>query len=392
MALAMVFLSALDMLTDMGIGMDVVQHRRGDDPIFLNTAFLLAAGRGMAVALVAAGLAYPFAAFYRQPEIIALAIVGASSIAIRGMASSSVWTMTRHLQLRRLTLLTMSGEVIGFVVSIGWAILSPTAWALVAGRVATAVAFMIGSHLLSERGVSLLWDKGAARDIMAFGTGIVLSSATYFLGAEAERLIIGKFISLTELGCFSLALTMAAAPSRALQQVVGQVFFPAISQSVREDRSVAGRHYRSAKFVFLILSIVIGVGFIAYGKRLVHLLLPPKYAMAGWMLQLLGFRAGQEVFAAPTSSLILAHGDSRYAASANTLRLVLMVTGVWWAFSRFGLHQAVSVLAVVPAVTYFVLIPGVARHLRSAVRVEIMALLVFSAAMILAVILPWPWA
>jgi hypothetical protein len=39
MGLVMVFLSGLDMLTDMGIGMDVIQHRRGDDPSFLNTAF-----------------------------------------------------------------------------------------------------------------------------------------------------------------------------------------------------------------------------------------------------------------------------------------------------------------------------------------------------------------
>ena len=39
-ALATVFLSGLEMLTDLGVGMDVVQHHRGDDPVFINTAFL----------------------------------------------------------------------------------------------------------------------------------------------------------------------------------------------------------------------------------------------------------------------------------------------------------------------------------------------------------------
>ena len=45
-ALVNVFLTGLDMLSDLGIGMDVVQHARGDDPAFINTAFLIQAGRG----------------------------------------------------------------------------------------------------------------------------------------------------------------------------------------------------------------------------------------------------------------------------------------------------------------------------------------------------------
>ena len=38
-ALVNVFLGGLEMLTDLGIGLDVVQHKRGDDPKFINTAF-----------------------------------------------------------------------------------------------------------------------------------------------------------------------------------------------------------------------------------------------------------------------------------------------------------------------------------------------------------------
>src|SRR5437660_8315852 len=42
-ALVTVFLSGLEMLSDLGIGMDVVQHPRGDDPVFINTAFIIQA-------------------------------------------------------------------------------------------------------------------------------------------------------------------------------------------------------------------------------------------------------------------------------------------------------------------------------------------------------------
>jgi O-antigen/teichoic acid export membrane protein len=390
-ALVTVFLSGLEMLSDLGIGLDVVQHVRGDDPKFINTAFLIQAARGVILFLIAAALAYPFAAFYHQPAARPLIFVAAISILVRGFSSSSLWTMLRHLELKKLTLLTIGSEIVGLVVSLGWIYISPTAWALVVGRVASAIALAFGSHKVSTHKVTREWDSVAAKSILLFGTGIFLSTATYFFGGEAERLVIGKFISVAELGCFSLAVTLSAAPSRAIQQVVGQVFFPVMATNLRDDREAAARHYRSTRWVFLIISIVLGTAFIAYSHRLVVVLLPPKYLMAGWMLQLLGFRAAQEVFAAPTSSLILACGSSRYAAFANTTRLILMLAGVWFAFAKFGIREGIEVLAFVPALSYLVLLPGVARHLRKALWPELVGLAIFAGAMILAALLPWPW-
>src|SRR5262249_39555353 len=269
--------------------------------------------------------------FYSQPAVAWLAIVAALSVVVRGLASGSVWLMTRHVQLKKLTVLNVSSEAIGLFASIAWALFSPTAWALVVGGLAASVAFTVGSHVVAEHGVSLTWDKAAARDILAFGAGMFLSTATWFLGSEAERLVIAKFISIEDLGCFSLALTLSAAPTRAIQQVMGQVFFPIIASSVRSEREVAIRHFWSARLLFLALGIVIGGGFIAYGHRLVEILLPVKYAATGWMLQLLGFRAGQEIFQAPTGSLLLAWGELRFLVAANTARLLLLVPGVWLA-------------------------------------------------------------
>ena len=391
-ALVNVFLGGLDMLSDLGLGMDVVQHPRGDEPAFLNTAFLIQAGRGAVIWFIATALAYPFAYFYHQPAVCWLAMVGALSVAVRGVASGSIWLMTRHVQLNKLTTLNLVSELAGFLVSVAWALVSPTAWALVAGRVAGSVVFTAGSHLVAKNRVSLLWDRSAARDIFIFGTGIFLSTATYFLGGESERLVIGKFITMAELGCFSLALTLSSAPSRAIMQLVGQVFFPVMAKSVRKDRDAAVGHFKSARYMFLALGIAISVAFIAYGHRLVTILLPPKYEMTAWMLQFMGFRAGQEIFAAPSSSLILACGDSKYAAAANTSRLVLMFSGVWFAFAKFGIHQAIAVLAFVPLIVYPIVMWGVARHLRRALWVELASFALFIAASGIAFIVPWPWA
>jgi O-antigen/teichoic acid export membrane protein len=239
-ALATVFLSGLEMLTDLGVGMDVVQHRRGDDPVFINTAFLIQSARGMLLFGVAAALAIPFASFYHQPAIRWLAFAAALSIAIRGFASGSIWTMTRHVKLARLTGLTIGCDAAGLMVAIVWSHFSPTAWALIMARLGSALVYTIGSHLTAGFRPTVAFDSQAAREILAFGAGIFVSTATYFLGGEAERLILGKYVTVVELGCYSLAITVSALPSRALQQIAGQVFFPMISKSVRDDSEMPG--------------------------------------------------------------------------------------------------------------------------------------------------------
>jgi O-antigen/teichoic acid export membrane protein len=370
-ALVSVFLSGLESLSDLGIGMDVVQHPRGDDPLFINTAFIIQMGRGLIIWVVAAGLAYPFALFYHQPAVIALAVVGSLSTLVRGFSSGSMWLLTRHVRLKELTILNTGSDVFGLLVSVVWALISPTAWALVAGRVGATVALTIASHVVAENRVSLEWDPKAARDILAFGAGIFVSTSTYFLAGEAERLVVGKFVNLIELGCFALALSISSAASRGFGQVVGQVFFPMMSDSIREDRESAVRHFMKTRHLVLIISVCMSVGFIVGSNWVVHLLLGPKYAQAGWMLQLLGVRGALELFMSVTASMLFALGTSKYAAIANISKLIFLAIGLTIAFSRFGFHGALWVLTLAPLANYIPMVIGLRRHCAPALRTEL---------------------
>ena len=378
-ALVSVFLSGLELLSDLGVGTDVIQHPRGDDPVFMNTAFLIQASRGLILWCIAAALAYPFASFYHQPLVRSMIFVAAISVGLRGFASSSIWTMTRHVQIGKLTALNLGGDFAGFVVAVVWAIFSPTAWALVMGRVASSAVYMISSHLVAEHSVSWDWDFSAAKDIFIFGTGMFLSSATYFLSGEAERLVIGKFVTLAELGCFSLALALSWGPSRALQQVVAQVFFPMIAQDLREDRSAAVRDYRKIRGLLLVTSSVLGCGFVLLGPFAVRVLLGPKYAAAGWMLQLLGFRAALELFSSTTTAMLFATGVSSYSAIGNVAKLAFLSVGLAIAFGRFGFREAVWVLALSQLANYLPHLWGLSKNFRPLVTIESVGFAVFLA-------------
>jgi O-antigen/teichoic acid export membrane protein len=379
-ALVNVFLSGLEMLSDLGVGMDVVQHPRGDDPLFINTAYLIQAGRGLIIWIVATAMAYPFARFYHQPALLALIVASSLSVLFRGLNSSSIWSLTRHVRLGTLTALNTGSDLIGFVVALVWALSSPTAWALVIGRITSAVALMIASHCVAQNKVSLRWDRVAAGEIFAFGAGIFVSTSTYFLGGEAERLVIGKFTTLVELGCFSLALSISSAVAKGLQQVVAQVFFPMMSESLRRHSGRAVEHFRRARHMVLVVSGCLGITFVLTSNKVVVLLLGQKYAMAGWMLQLLGIRGALELFMSLTASMLFALGVSRYAAIGNVAKLIFLAGGLSLAFIRFGLHGAVWVLMLAPVANYIPLIWGMGKYSSAALRTELISAGILSAA------------
>jgi O-antigen/teichoic acid export membrane protein len=376
-ALATVFLTGIDLLTDLGIGLDVVQHPRGDERIFVNTAFMIQVLRGLLIGGVATALAYPFSHFYGQPQATGLIMVCASSVVVRGFASGSIWTLTRHVQIKTLTFVILSGEVGGFLFALIWAWFSPTAWALVAGRLINNLIYVAASHYVSDHKISLDWDGLAAKDIMSFGTGVFVSSATYFLGGEAERLFLAKFATVAELGCYALAVTLAMLPTRGLMQVVGQVFFPMISELIRTDHNVAIRNYAKARRFFFVLGIAIALGFTVASSRVVLLVLGPRYAMAGWMLQLLGIRAAFELYSVPPVNLLLASGVARFLAVGNTLRMVLVSVGIWLVNGRFGIHGIVTLLVFAPILAHLLNLWGLVKDFKEVLLTEILTFVAF---------------
>jgi O-antigen/teichoic acid export membrane protein len=384
-----VFVAGLGMFSELGIAANVVQHARGDDTKFLNTAFSIQVGRGAAIWVSSILAAYPLALFYHIPQLFPLLVVAGASEMLRGLVSTSAWTLTRHVNLRGITLLLILSEVVAFGVCVAWSVISPSAWALVARTVAAAAVYAVGSHLIASQRVRLEWDSEAAKDILHFGGWVSVSTAAYFLGGQGERLFLGKFINPAELGCFSLAVMISSVPAAGISQLARQTLLPMISKTVRTSHVGTVRDFRRTRLLFLASALVAALGFLALGNPLVKVLLSEKYRMTGWMLQLLGLRVALDLFATPTSSLVMAYGKTKYSAAANVTRLILMAVGVWFTLLRFGVREAIITLVVAQALSYFPLIFALRRLLPEVVRAEWRFYCLLLAFIIFASLIPW---
>ena len=72
MTLVNTLIVGINLLSDIGLAPSVIQSPRGDDPVFLNTAFSLQAIRGVALWIIALLLSWPMALYYHDPKLKAL--------------------------------------------------------------------------------------------------------------------------------------------------------------------------------------------------------------------------------------------------------------------------------------------------------------------------------
>lgn len=369
-ALVNVFMSGLEMLSDVGLGPNIIQHPRGADPDFLRTAFSIQLARAASLWLAATALAYPFAWFYEEAALGPLIMTASLATLVRGAANVGVHVLTRRVMLRPMTLLTLGSEFAGFLVAVSWALLTPSVWALVVGAVATATAYSIGSYMAVETRHRPGWDVAVAREILKFGGWVFVGTATWFLCSQGERLFLGKLVTPAELGCFALASSIALLPARYVTQLSGSVVYPIVASGLRTDRARGLAAFRRMRLPFALLGVVTAVGCALCGGPLSRLLLGPGYAASGWMLQLLGLRVGFDILTLPVSGLILASGKTVYSAAQNTLRLAALVVGLQPVLASYGLFWGLVWLITCGCIAYGVSLYAIRRLAPELLRFE----------------------
>jgi O-antigen/teichoic acid export membrane protein len=362
MALVYAFLTGLAMFSDLGLAPSIVQSSRGDDPRFLNTAWTLQIARGIGLWVFSCLLAWPLAAFYGQPLIVGLLPLAGLGVLIAGFYSTSLPRLQRHLAVAKMTLVSLAGQVSGVAVMLAWALIHPTVWALVGGGLAgNAVTLVLSHRVVADRRDRFAWDRDAARDIFHFGKWIFLSTVLAFLVGQSDRLIFGKLVPLATLGVYSIAAMFAAMPTGVLHRVGTAVVFPAFSRKAESSTGFESAYHRSRRPLFALGGL--GVACLAAsGPPLIEMLYDPRYADAGWILQLLAIGAWFHLIQIPSGSALLALGMPRWLAAGNATKLVGILAFVPLGYWLYGFPGAIGGFVASEVPRYAVCAAGAHRQ------------------------------
>jgi len=321
MALMATVLQGLELFSDIGIGPSLIQNER-QDPAFVNTAWTMQVVRGLAIWVIACALAVPLAAFYQAEQLAWLLPIVSATALLAGFNSTKLFTLNRDLDVRRITLSMVIAQAAGLAAMVAWALFDRSVLSLVAGVLVTSVTRMVLSHTyLPGARNHLTWEPAAAQELVRFGRWIFISTLLTFLAGQADRVILGRLLSLDRLGVYYIAGVIAMIPSEALGRLSTQIIFPLYSRAWERDRHL-GEGFETVRRPLVLLAGWAFSGLIAGGPTAVDLLYDDRYQEAGWAVQLLAASGFVQVLGNTYGAALWATGHSRAAAAASFAKVV----------------------------------------------------------------------
>jgi O-antigen/teichoic acid export membrane protein len=359
MTLVWLIMQGLAMLSDVGIGPMIVRSPRGNDPAFLNTAWTFAIIRGILLSGFALALAWPLAWLYEKPDLAGPIAITGISATISGLMAVSVYTVDRDLRQATSAILELVPQVVALVVTVAWAWLNPTVWALVGGALVGLVVKMAMSYFVTGHRHHLTIEPQASREILGTGKWVFLSSILGFFGSSMDRLILGKLLTTGALGIYGVAYNLAGIPSAIFVMLGWKVLFPALAAKGR-DGEISSSVDR-AKSLLTYIGGTVTLGMLLAGPALIDIMYPPKFHDAGWKLEIIVLGVWFQILDVMAYSAVLAKGHLRWLGAAMSARMIIIAALLPPIFHAHGLEAALLVLPLADLVKYLVIGFGAER-------------------------------
>lgn len=377
MSLTNTFIMGLNLFSDIGISPSIIRSQRGEEPAFLNTAWTIQVIRGILLWLICLIITIPVAKFYGEQRILWIMPIAGFTTVLKGFNSTVMILLNRQLNLGKITIFDFIVQVMSLTVTISWAKIYPTIWAILGGNLVASFFGMVRSHFLVKVPKnSFAWDKDAVKEIFSFGKWIFISTAMMFLASQWDRLILGKLFTLEILGVYTIAYTFADLPRQITQNISAKVLFPLIANLVTLKREELRRNILGKRWFILLGTTIIVTILFCFGDFIIFALYDKRYHQAAWMLPILALGLWPLILAITIDKSLMAIGKPVYASIGSTLKFLYMLAGVPIGFQWGGIFGVIIVIAANDILGYLVVNYGLWKEGLSCFQQDVQASLI----------------
>lgn len=327
---------ALDAMAYLGVEEQVIREPAPGRPIY-DTAFTMNVLRSLCTAVLVAVLAYPAAAFFHEPRLAWVMLALGLGLCISAFENIGTVNFRRDFAFDKEFRLLVTPRIIGIVLSIGYAVIFRTYWALIVGALATRVTrLMLGyaMHPYRPRLSLVAWHR-----IFGFSFWTWLITLVSLVRDRIDSVAIGRVLSTVQVGTYAIAAEIAALPSTELVEPMCRACFSAFAVA-RHTGAGAVSTYRRVLRAIALLTLPAGFGISLVADPVVRLLLGPKWLAAIPLLQVFGIGYLLNVFGLVSGTMMNAHGRLRSNFRINVAATVLRLILVPLLLLKFGLIGA----------------------------------------------------
>jgi len=320
-AMAGLLMPYLGQLCGLGFGRAVVVLRDlSDDQLAqMNT---VNSALGVALFLLAAIFAKPFAAFFKTPRLAPVFIVTCSSLILSALCAVPSSSLAKELRFRFLSVLGATVTMIAAIATLILALLGFGYWAIVLGNLFASLV----------RAVVILWVRpcrfvrphlSSLREPIRFGRDLSVSMVALNSYQRLDNFVAGRVLGESALGFYGTAWELANIPIEKVTSLVTTVIASYLS-AVQDQPAALRRYVRGLTEVIALATFPATIGLSLVAREFVPLIFGHKWDGMIAPLQVLSFYAAFRSVMALMPKVLTAVGNIRYVMWNDVLALVLL--------------------------------------------------------------------
>lgn len=251
-----------------------------------NTAFIINLGLSLVLYAIVFLCSPLIADFFGREELVALTRVSSLTMIIGALAIVQQVRLTKRIDFKTQTKITLSASVASGVVGIAMALLGLGVWALV---IQSVLAQLLRTALLwffNHWTPSLRFSKQSFNELFGFGWKLMVSGILDNVWKELYQLVVGKFYSSATLGQYTRAKGFSQMFSSNLTGVIQRVTYPVLSDIQDEkERMIAAYRKIIKTTMFITFALMFALG--AVSEPLLYCLIGEKWHEAATYLPLI---------------------------------------------------------------------------------------------------------
>jgi O-antigen/teichoic acid export membrane protein len=325
---ALVAISFLEVLNDLGIGPALIYHR--DEPKAADTAFWL----GLIISLIlCAGtyLAAPFVgAFFNDNR--AVPVTQALGFTFPIVALRNVHNMLLHKSLAfgQKFIPDFTEALSKGGISILMALWGFGVWSLIGGQIASFTIGVFAYWWVTRWRPSFHFAPQIARSLLFYGLGIVSVNTLGILLNNIDYLFVGRFLGATALGVYTLAFRLPDMLIMQFCNVIANVIFPVYTKLRDDPQKLTQGFLATTRYVSLI-TVPLGLGLALIAKPFILTFFTDKWIEAAPVLQAISLFALFLSLSYNAGDVYKAQGRPGILMGLSFVRLIILLPAMWWA-------------------------------------------------------------
>ncbi|KPQ13235.1 MAG: Membrane protein involved in the export of O-antigen and teichoic acid [Algoriphagus marincola HL-49] len=284
--MALVFTSFVEVFNDLGFGAALIQRKIDDlNENHFHTAFWTGVVWSLVIYQLMIFVISPFAAsFYQEPLL--LQIIPVLSISVLSSPVNLVHKaqLMRDMNFKEIAKIENYSAVGSGVLSLGLALSGAGVWSLVFNSVATFLISMPLYFRATKWRPKFIWSQEAFKDVFGFGIYTTGTNFSNNLINKLDYLFIGKFVSASALGAYTLAFVLTDTFRSQVMSIMNRVMYPVYGKAQEDIESIKRYYLNVVRYNSLIINPVMAVLFILgepiinnfFGEKWIETIIPMK--------------------------------------------------------------------------------------------------------------------